>query len=99
MMKSEQAIANKKERDKTTPTQKQKSLTRFSRSMSSTLRKIDEKKNKKSRRAPVFNRDDGPQCVCDGSQTTRRCATTKLAFTKARRARTLSAPNATRSSA
>ncbi len=38
--------------------------------MSSSLRKIKEKiekknKNKKPRKAPVFNREDGPQCdVC-----------------------------------
>ena len=43
-------------------------LTRFSPQMSSSLRKIKEKiekKNKKPRKAPVFNREDGPQCdVC-----------------------------------
>jgi uncharacterized Zn-finger protein len=40
-------------------------LTRFSSPVSSQLRKLKEKienKNKKPRKAPVFNRDDGPQC-------------------------------------
>ncbi len=42
-------------------------MTRFSRKISSSLRKIKEKieKNKKPRKAPVYNREDGPQCnVC-----------------------------------
>jgi hypothetical protein len=57
---------NKKESD---TKREAKRLTRFSHKMSSSLRKIKEKiekkKTKKPRKAPVFNREDGPQCnVC-----------------------------------
>jgi hypothetical protein len=46
--------------------------------MSSQLRKLKEKienKNKKPRKAPVFNRDDGPQC----DKCLRRFSTTTVA--------------------
>jgi hypothetical protein len=46
-------------------------------------------------RAALVAERHSAMCVCDGSRTTRGCATTKLAFTRARRARTLRASNAT----
>jgi hypothetical protein len=73
-----EALLSKSEQAERHTKREAKKLTRFGPKMSSSsLRKIKEKlekKNKKPRKARVFNREDGPQCDVSATVQQERCA-------------------------